>query len=232
MHKTSKTEASIENIYRLEGRVPVAKAIPFGLQHILAMFVANIAPIIIVASESAGLGRDATTKETSGSIACDGFVSALSSVFGCLPITSFSQNVGLVAMTKVVNRFTIATGAVIMILAGIFPIFGAVLATLPDAVLGGCTIMMFGTIVVSGIQMLGRCGYTQRNITITALSLSIGLGFTQVPEIFAIFPRIVQTVFAENCVAVVFIVAIILNLVLPKNMEAHTIETETETTAE
>ena len=196
-----------------------------------------------------GLGRDATTKETSGSIACDGFVSALSSVFGCLPITSFSQNVGsalfgcppvtlfsqnvgLVNMTKVVNRFTIATGAVIMILAGIFPIFGAVLATLPDAVLGGCTIMMFGTIVVSGIQMLGRCGYTQRNITITALSLSIGLGFTQVPEIFAILPRIVQTVFAENCVAVVFIVAIILNLVLPKNMEAHTIETETETTAE
>lgn len=171
-----------------------------------------------------GLGRDATTKETSGSIACDGFVSALSSLFGCLPITSFSQNVGLVAMTKVVNRFTIATGAIIMILAGIFPIFGAILATLPDAVLGGCTIMMFGTIVVSGIQMLGRCGYSQRNITITALSLSIGLGFTQVPEIFAIFPRIIQTVFAENCVAVVFIVAIILNLVLPKNMETQKTE--------
>lgn len=168
-----------------------------------------------------GLGREVTTKETAGSIACDGYVSALSSVFGCLPITSFSQNVGLVAMTKVVNRFTIATGAVIMILAGIFPFFGAVLATLPDAVLGGCTIMMFGTIVVSGIQMLGRCGYSQRNITIVALSLSIGLGFTQVPEIFAIFPKIVQTVFAENCVAVVFIVAIILNLVLPKNMDAH-----------
>lgn len=81
-------------------------------------------------------------QETSGSIACDGYVSALSSVFGCLPITSFSQNVGLVAMTKVVNRFTIATGAIIMILAGIFPIFGAVLATLPDAVLGGCTIIL------------------------------------------------------------------------------------------
>ena len=166
-----------------------------------------------------GLGRDVTTKETSGSIACDGFISALSSVFGCLPITSFSQNVGLVAMTKVVNRFTIATGAIIMILAGIFPIFGAVLATLPDAVLGGCTIMMFGTIVVSGIQMLGRCGYSQRNITIVALSLSIGLGFTQVPEIFSIFPKIIETVFAENCVAVVFLVAIILNLVLPKKME-------------
>ena len=156
---------------------------------------------------SSGLNRDVTVKETTGSIAC-------------LPITSFSQNVGLVAMTKVVNRFAIATGAVIMILAGIFPIFGAVLATLPDSVLGGCTIMMFGTIVVSGIQMIGKCGFTQRNITIAALSLSVGIGFTQVPEIFAIFPQIVQNVFAQNCVAVVFLVAVILNLVLPKNMEA------------
>ncbi len=170
---------------------------------------------------SSGLGRDVTDREISGSIACDGFISALSACFGCMPITSFSQNVGLVAMTKVVNRFAIATGAVIMILAGIFPIFGALLATMPDAVLGGCTIMMFGTIVVSGLQMIGNCGYTQRNITIAALSLSIGLGFTQVPEIFAIFPKIINSVFAENCVAVVFLTAVILNLVLPKNMETH-----------
>jgi len=168
---------------------------------------------------SSGLNRDVTEKETSGSIACDGFISALSSVFGCLPITSFSQNVGLVAMTKVVNRFAIATGAVIMVLAGFFPIFGKVLATLPDAVLGGCTIMMFGTIVVSGVQMLGKCGYSQRNVTIAALFLSIGIGFTQVPELFAIFPQFVQDVFASNCVAVVFLVSIILNLILPKNME-------------
>ncbi len=114
----------------------------------------------------------------------------------------------------------IASGAIIMILAGIFPFFGALLATLPDAVLGGCTLMMFGNIVVSGLQMIGKCGYTQRNITIAALSLSIGIGFTQVPEIFSIFPQIVENVFAENCVAVVFLVSIILNLVLPKNMEA------------
>lgn len=167
-----------------------------------------------------GLGRDASNKEISGSLACDGFISSISSLFGCLPITSFSQNVGLVAMTKVVNRFTIATGAIIMILAGIFPIFGALLATLPDAVLGGCTIMMFGTIVISGIQMMGRCGYSQRNVTIAALSLSIGIGFTQVPELFLLFPAIIQNVFAQNCVAVVFVVAVILNLILPKNMEA------------
>ncbi len=170
---------------------------------------------------SSGLNRDVTQKETAGSLACDGFVSALSSIFGCMPITSFSQNVGLVAMTKVVNRYVIATGAIIMILAGIFPVFGALLATLPNAVLGGCTIMMFGTIVISGLQMIGKCGFSQRNITISALSLSIGLGFTQVPEIFANFPGIIRSVFAENCVAVVFITAIILNLVLPKNMELH-----------
>lgn len=169
---------------------------------------------------ASGLKREVTSKETAGSIACDGFISALSSVLGCLPITSFSQNVGLVAMTKVVNRFAIAAGAIIMILAGIFPIFGALLATLPDAVLGGCTIMMFGTIVISGVQMIGNCGYTQRNITIAALSLSMGIGFTQVPEIFHIFPQIIETVFAENCVAVVFLVSILLNLVLPQNMEA------------
>jgi len=172
------------------------------------------------AMASTGLGREVKQEETAGSIACDGFISALSSVFGCLPITSFSQNVGLIAMTKVVNRFTILMGAIIMLLAGLIPVFGAVLATLPDAVLGGCTIMMFGTIVVSGMQMISRCGYTQRNISIVALSLSMGVGFTQVPEIFSIFPQIVQNVFAENCVAVVFLVSIILNLILPKDMEA------------
>ena len=166
---------------------------------------------------SSGLGRDVTPKETAGSLACDGFVSALSSIFGCMPITSFSQNVGLVAMTKVVNRYVLATGGIIMILAGIFPAVGAILATLPSAVLGGCTIMMFGTIVISGLQMIGKCGFSQRNITISALSLSIGLGFTQLPDLFAIFPSIVRSVFAENCVAVVFLTAIILNLVLPKN---------------
>ena len=77
--------------------------------------------------------------------------------------------------------------------------------------------MMFGSIVVSGIQMIGKCGYSQRNVTIVALSLSTGIGFTQVRELFNGFPQIIQNVFAENCVAIVFIVAIVLNLVLPKD---------------
>ena len=203
--------------------------IPFKMEFHLNAIISVALIFLVSATETigdtqalanSGLNRSATTKEISGSLACDGFISSLSSLFGCMPITSFSQNVGLVAMTKVVNRFTIATGALIMILAGIFPIFGAVLATLPDAVLGGCTIMMFGTIVVSGLQMIGKCGYSQRTITIVALSLSIGIGFTQVPELFSVFPKIIETVFAENCVAVVFLVAVILNLILPQNMEA------------
>ncbi len=163
------------------------------------------------------LGRPASDKEISGALTCDGFISSLSACFGCMPITSFSQNVGLIAMTKVINRRTIATGAGIMILAGIFPAIGAILATLPSAVLGGCTLMMFGNIVVSGLQMISDCGYSQRNITIIALSLSIGLGFTQIPELFAIFPDVISSIFAQNCVAVVFLTSIILNLVLPKD---------------
>ncbi len=166
-----------------------------------------------------GFGRNAADKEIEGSIAVDGFISGLSSLVGCLPITSFSQNVGLIAMTHVVNRKAVASGAMIMILAGLFPVLGVILASLPEAVLGGCTLMMFGSIVVSGVRMLGDCGYSQRNMIIAALSLSIGIGFTQNPAIFKIFPALIKSVFAENCVAVVFVVAALLNWILPERIE-------------
>ena len=166
-----------------------------------------------------GFGREAKDKEISGAITVDGFVSSLSALFGCMPITSFSQNVGHIAMTRVVNRKAIACGAGIMILAGFVPALGVILASLPDAVLGGCTLMMFGSIVVSGVRMISQCGYSQRNMSIAALSLSIGLGFTQTPQIFRLFPDLFRSVFAENCVAVVFIVAILLNLIFPKEKE-------------
>ena len=162
-----------------------------------------------------GLDREITEREISGSLACDGFSSSITGIFGCPPVTSFSQNVGLVAMTKVVNRFTIMTGAMFMILAGFVPPIGAFFSSIPESVLGGCTLMMFGTIVVSGIEMLARAGFTQRNIIIIALSLAIGIE----AEIWAIFPKMIQDIFSGNCVAVVFVVSIILNLVLPKNME-------------
>ena len=168
-----------------------------------------------------GLNRNVTDKELSGSIAADGFVSAVSGCFGCMPITSFSQNVGLVAMTKVVNRKAIATGACIMILAAFCPVISALFSSLPEPVLGGCTIMMFGNIIVAGFQMIASAGFSQRNIVIAALSLAIGVGFTQVAEIFSCFPELVQSVFAQNCVAVVFLVAVVSNLVLPRDMEVN-----------
>ena len=172
-----------------------------------------------------GLNREITDKEISGSLACDGYASAISSLFGCPPVTSFSQNVGLIAMTKVVNRFTIMTGAVCMIIAGLLPPVGNFFASLPESVLGGCTIMRFGTILTSGMQMVAKAGFNQRNITIAALSLSIGIGFTTASEIglWHAFPEVVQSVFAANVVAVVFVTSIILNLVLPKNMEVEKI---------
>ena len=168
-----------------------------------------------------GLERDIQDHEISGSLACDGFASTISSLFGCPPVTSFSQNVGLINMTKVVNRFTIATGAVAMILAGLLPPIGNFFASLPESVLGGCTLMMFGTILFSGVEMLAKAGFNQKNSIIVSLSLAIGIGFTTSSEIglWAYFPEVVQSVFATNVVAVVFVVAIVLNLILPKNME-------------
>lgn len=208
--------------------VSVPAFLPFKPEFNIGAILSFVVIYLVSATETIGdttalassaLDRDVTDKELAGSIACDGFVSSIGSLFGCTPITSFSQNVGLVAMTKVVNRFTIGTGAIILIVAGIFPVFGALLTTVPQAVLGGCTIMMFGTIVVAGFQMLGKCGYTQRNTTIAALSLSVGLGFTQCSDMFKIFPQIVQSVFAQNCVSVVFVLSVILNLVLPKDKD-------------
>ena len=162
-----------------------------------------------------GLGREITGEEISGSLACDGYGSFISGLFGCPPVTSFSQNVGLIAMTKVA-----------MILAGLFPPIGNFFASLPQSVLGGCTIMMFGTILTSGMQMIANCGFTQRNITIVAMALSIGIGFTTTSEsgIWAEFSPVVQSVFSANVVAVVFVVAIIMNLILPKNMEVEKLD--------
>lgn len=201
---------------------------PGAIVSVAIIFLVSAAETIgdTTAMVSGGLERDITTEEISGSLACDGYASVFSSLLGCPPVTSFSQNVGLIAMTKVVNRFTIMTGAVCMILAGLLPPVGNFFASLPDSVLGGCTIMMFGTILTSGIEMIAKAGFTQRNITIAALSLSVGIGFTAASEtdIWHIFPQLLQSVFSANVVAVVFVMAIILNLVLPKDMDIKRIQ--------
>lgn len=166
-----------------------------------------------------GIGREPNEKEISGSLACDGYSSSLSGLFSCLPVTSFSQNVGIIAMTKVVNRFTIATGGIALILAGLFPPIGAFFNTLPESVLGGCTIIMFGQIVISGIRMLAKAGLNQRNSLIAAFALAIGLGFPSANELFKILPELVAEELSNNCVAIVFLLSLLLDLTLPKNME-------------
>ena len=205
--------------------IALPRLLPFTPEFNIGAILSVVTVYLVSATETIGdtsalcnsaLHRDPETKEMGAAICCDGFVSSVSGIFGCTPITSFSQNVGLAAISGVVNRFTIAVGAVVMILGGVFPAVGHALTTIPQAVLGGCTIMMFGSILFAGFGMMARAGFSQRNMVIVSLSLSIGLGFTQATGMFAIFPEIIRTVFAENCVAVVFLLAVILNLVLPK----------------
>lgn len=213
-----------------DGLISLPKFLPFKPEFNIGAIVSVCIIYLVSAAETigdttalvaGGLERDIQDHEISGSLACDGFASTISSFFGCPPVTSFSQNVGLINMTKVVNRFTIATGAVAMILAGLLPPIGNFFASLPESVLGGCTLMMFGTILFSGVEMLAKAGFNQRNSIIVSLSLAIGIGFTTSSEIglWAYFPEVVQSVFATNVVAVVFVVAIVLNLILPRSME-------------
>ena len=151
-----------------------------------------------------GLGRDITADEISGSLCVDGFASALSGgVFGCSPITSFSQNVGLISMTHVVNRFTIMFGALAMIL-------------------GGCTDIMFGSIMMSGVRMMHDAGMDQRNTLIAATSICLGVGVTQVDGFFNELPSFIGDIFAGNMVAGVFVVGLILDLCLPRDPSHYT----------
>ena len=209
--------------------ISLPKFLPFTPEFNIGAILSVAAIYLVSATETIGdtsalcngaLKRNPHKVELGASVSCDGFISSIAGLFGCTPITSFSQNVGLASMSGVVNRFTIATGAVIMILGGIFPGIGYLLTTIPQAVLGGCTIMMFGSILFAGFGMMARCGFSQRNMVIVSLSLSIGLGFTQATGMFNTFPGIIKTIFAENCVAIVFLLAVLLNLILPKEEAA------------
>ncbi len=169
---------------------------------------------------SGTLDRDIKMEELQGSLAVDGFSSMLSGCFGCLPLTSFSQNVGLVTMTGVINRFTILMGALILILSSLFPPLGAFFNSLPQSVLGGCTVMMFGSIMYEGMKMLKECVFNDRTMIIVSLAFCIGVGLTQTDgNFFAAFPQAVGDIFNGNAVAGVFVVSLLLSLFLPKEKE-------------
>lgn len=163
-----------------------------------------------------GVGRDATDKEISGSVMADGLGSMIGAIFSVLPTTSFGQNVGIIAMTKIVNRNVVATGAGFLILAAIFPKFGALISLMPASVLGGASVMMFAMIAVSGIKLITSEPLTNRNSTIVALALGIGVGLSFVPGVLSNMPESIQLIFGDSGLVLVALIAVTLNIVLPK----------------
>ncbi len=168
-----------------------------------------------------GMGREATAKELSGGVICDGCGSFISSLFSCLPTTSFSQNVGLVTMTKVVNRMALTCGAVFLILAGLSPKLAAVISIMPQSVLGGAAVMMFSSIAVSGIKLLTKFGVTNRVVTIVSIAMGLGYGLGATGGALAGLPQGVQLIFGGSGIVPAAILAIVLNIVIPKEQEDY-----------
>lgn len=168
-----------------------------------------------------GMDREATDKELSGGVICDGLGSSLAAVFGVLPNTYFSQNVGLVTMTKVVNRFALSTGAVFLVLCGLFPKLAAIISIMPQSVLGGAAVMMFSSIVVSGIQLITKEPLTGRNITIVSVALGLGYGIGASAGILSKLPEAVQLIFGGSGIVPAAFMAIVLNILLPKEKKAE-----------
>ena len=166
-----------------------------------------------------GLGREASDKELSGGVICDGIGSSFAALLGVLPNTSFSQNVGLVAMTKIVNRYTLATGAIFLILCGLCPKLGALVSIMPQSVLGGAAVMMFSSIVISGIQLITKEPLTGRNLSIVAVALGVGYGMGANTAILAQAPEFIKLIFGGSGIVPAAMVAIILNILLPKDNE-------------
>jgi NCS2 family nucleobase:cation symporter-2 len=163
-----------------------------------------------------GMDREATDRELSGGVICDGLGSSFAALFGVLPNTSFSQNVGLVSMTKVVNRTALATGAVFLILCGLIPKLGALVSIMPQSVLGGAAVMMFSSIVLSGIQLITKEKLTARSLTIVSVALGVGYGMGANSTVLQGTPQWVQLIFGGSGIVPAAFVAILLNILLPK----------------
>lgn len=193
----------------------------FKAEAIIAMAIMFVATTVETVGDvsgitNGGLNREATDDELQGGVLADGVGSFVAACFGVLPNTSFSQNVGLVAVTKVVNRFVIMTGAVFLILCGFIPKLSAVFSVMPQSVLGGAAVIMFAMIFVSGLQSLARVELNDRNGLIVALSIGLGVGIGNVPTVLDQLPAWVGNIFAQNGIIMTFVIATVLNLILPK----------------
>lgn len=189
---------------------------------VLIMFVVTAVETVgdISGVMEGGLGREATDRELSGGVMCDGLGSSFAALFGVLPNTSFSQNVGLVAMTKVVNRGALAVGAIFLILCGLCPKLGALVSIMPQSVLGGAAVMMFSSIVISGIQLITKEPLTGRNLSIVAVALGVGYGMGANPGILAQAPQAIELIFGGSGIVPAAMVAILLNILIPKEKRA------------
>jgi xanthine permease len=172
-----------------------------------------------------GAGREAETKELEGATYADGLGSAVSGIFGGLPNTSFSQNVGLIAMTGVMSRHVVTIGAIFLIVAGLIPKVGAVISSVPIEVLGGGVIVMFGMVAAAGINMLSDVLWNRRNMVIFAISLSVGLGLQLVPDALQHLPSTAKVLLTSGLLPAAFL-AIILNLVLPEELPEDLVDDE------
>ena len=167
-----------------------------------------------------GMGREATDKELSGGVVCDGIGSSFAALFGVLPNTSFSQNVGLVTMTKIVNRYALSIGAIFLIICGLFPKVGALISMMPQPVLGGAAVIMFSSIVVSGIQLITKEPLSTRSISIVSVSLGVGYGLGANSAALSGLPQALQLVFGGSGIVPAALIAILMNILLPKEKEA------------
>ncbi|MGC9419327.1 MAG: uracil-xanthine permease family protein [Rhodovulum sp.] len=170
-----------------------------------------------------GAGREATDKEIQGATYADGIGTAVAGIFGGLPNTSFSQNVGLIAMTGVMSRHVVTIGAIFLILCGLVPKVGAVIRTIPIEVLGGGVIVMFGMVVAAGISMLSDVNWNRRNMVIFAIALSVGLGLQLDPKAVQYLPDTIRILMTSGLLSAALI-AIVLNLVLPEELASEATE--------
>ena len=201
---------------------PLPYGFEFSLGAVLAVTLISIVSAIETvgdasATTKAGAGRDATDAEIAGATYADGLGTAVAGVFGGLPNTSFSQNVGIVGMTGVMSRHVVTVAGIIMILCGLIPKVGAVIASMPLPVLGGGVIVMFGMVAAAGLNMLTEVKMNRRNMIIIAVSLAAGLGLNLVPTAVQYLPGVFK-ILMTSAVAPTAIIAIVLNLVLPEEV--------------
>lgn len=190
---------------------------PAAIISVVILYVVNSVQAIgdLTATTEGGMDRSPTDKELSGGIIGNGIASILGAFIGGLPTATFSQNVGIVNTTKVVNRCVFGLAAAIILIAGIVPKFSSVLTTIPSCVLGGATVSVFASITMTGIKLICKNNLNYRNCSIVGLAVALGIGITQVPETLAAFPSWVTIIFGKSAVVVATIVAVFLNIIIP-----------------